>query len=138
MDTAAIFAAYPKTQLTIGPAIWDSIMATVYLIILVHAINDAQNQAGNSIAINSILVTFVVMTIILSYGYNAGALVNPARDLGPRFFTLVAGWGTDTFTMSGMGGIAHFWWVPLLGPMIGAVFATVLYDVCISNHWPTQ
>lgn len=41
---------------------------------------------------------FVVLVIGLSMGFNSGYAVNPARDLGPRLFTAMAGWGSGVFT----------------------------------------
>jgi len=29
---------------------------------------------------------------------NSGCAMNPARDLGPRLFTAIAGWGMEVFT----------------------------------------
>lgn len=43
-------------------------------------------------------VGFVVLVIGLSMGFNSGYAVNPARDLGPRLFTAIAGWGSEVFT----------------------------------------
>ena len=34
-----------------------------------------------------------------SFGLNSGAGINPARDMGPRILTALAGW-PDTFTVS--------------------------------------
>jgi aquaporin-7 len=134
MEMASIFAGYPKPQLSIGSALWDSMMGTMFLIMVVHAIND-KKQDKNSIAVNSILISLVIVIIPLAYGYNDGGAINPARDLAPRLFTLIAGWGSETFTTSTCH-IPHFWWIPVVGPMLGAIFATILYDFCIANHWP--
>ena len=43
------------------------------------------------------LVGLIVTVIGLSFGYNCGYAINPARDLGPRLFTLMAGYGGDPF-----------------------------------------
>ena len=44
------------------------------------------------------LLAGLLMTMIaLSYGANAGFANNPARDLGPRLFTIVVGYGTEVF-----------------------------------------
>ena len=39
-------------------------------------------------------VGLTVLGIGLSLGHNCGYAVNPARDLAPRVFTFLAGWGT--------------------------------------------
>lgn len=43
-------------------------------------------------------IGLVVLVIGLSMGFNSGYAVNPARDLGPRVFTVLAGWGGEVFT----------------------------------------
>ena len=50
----------------------------------------------------------------MSFGYNAGYAINPARDFGPRLFTAVAGWGSEVFR-AGNG----WWWVPIVAPVLG-------------------
>ena len=37
--------------------------------------------------------------LLPSFGLNAGAAVNPARDFSPRLLTLMAGWGDEPFTV---------------------------------------
>jgi glycerol uptake facilitator-like aquaporin len=39
----------------------------------------------------------VVMNIGIAFGYNCGYAINPARDFAPRLFTLMAGFGNETF-----------------------------------------
>ena len=43
-------------------------------------------------------VGLTVLGIGLSLGHNCGYAINPARDLAPRLFTLVSGWGGYTYT----------------------------------------
>lgn len=42
-------------------------------------------------------VGLLVAVIGMAFGFNCGYAINPARDLGPRLFTLVAGFGSETF-----------------------------------------
>ena len=42
-------------------------------------------------------VGFTVLGLGICFGYNCGYAVNPARDLAPRLFTALAGWGPDVF-----------------------------------------
>lgn len=43
------------------------------------------------------MVGAVVLGLVLSFEYNCGAALNPARDFGPRLFTAMAGWGMKVF-----------------------------------------
>jgi glycerol uptake facilitator-like aquaporin len=79
--------------------------------------------------VNAILNGIVVILIGMSYAYNCGGAINPARDFGPRFFTFVAGWGPQVFSAGN-----YFFWVPLVAPFFGAILATLLYLLLISNH----
>jgi glycerol uptake facilitator protein len=59
----------------------------------------------------------------LSFGGPTGYAVNPARDLGPRIMHFLlpiknkrnSDWGYS--------------WVPVLGPIVGAVIAALLYKL---------
>lgn len=79
--------------------------------------------------LNAILCGLIVFLLAMSYSYNSGGAINPARDFGPRLFTFIAGWGTKVFTAG-----HYFFWIPLVAPFLGAILATVLYLFLISNH----
>lgn len=44
-----------------------------------------------------LLIGLTVGVIGMAYGLNCGYAINPARDLAPRLFTFIAGWGSDVF-----------------------------------------
>jgi glycerol uptake facilitator-like aquaporin len=48
---------------------------------------------GLSVLYMGLLVT----SIGLAFGMNCGNAINPARDLGPRFFASMAGYGGEVF-----------------------------------------
>lgn len=58
-----------------------------------------------------------------------GYAINPARDFGPRFFTFIAGWGSDVFTADG-----YYFYVPLLAPNIGTCVGGFVYTALVSFH----
>ena len=72
------------------------IVGTAYLVGCAMAIEDERNQLPQN-GVKQFLIGLVVVGGVISYGCNYGFAVNPARDLGPRVFTLIAGWGTETF-----------------------------------------
>jgi len=128
--TAGIFATYPQPFLTIFGGLLDQIVGTALLMLVILAIGDTRNLAptGN---VAPILVGLLVMVIGMSFGFNAGYAINPARDLGPRLFTALAGWGTEVFRAGN-----YWFWVPIVGPIIGGTLGAWLYDVLIGNLFP--
>jgi len=68
------------------------------LLLSVMAITDRRNADVPKFLV-PVLVALTVYSISAAYGYNCGAAINPARDLSPRIFTALAGWGTDVFSL---------------------------------------
>jgi glycerol uptake facilitator protein len=60
-----------------------------------------------------------------------GYAINPARDLGPRLFALVAG-----FQPTGFADGTFL--VPIAGPLAGGLLGALLYDRLIRPHVPAQ
>ncbi|MEP7272736.1 MAG: MIP family channel protein, partial [Acidobacteriota bacterium] len=128
--TAGIFATYPQSYLSTFGGLVDQIFGTAILLLVILAITDARNSAptGNLAPLFIGLLVFVIGT---AFGFNAGYAINPARDLGPRLFTAIAGWGFEVFRAGNM-----WFWVPIVGPLIGGVLGATVYDLLIGNHFP--
>jgi glycerol uptake facilitator protein len=131
--TFSIFATFPAPFFHggwIGPLI-DQIVGTAFLLIFVAALVDRRNLAprGN---MTPFLVGMAVAAIGMSYGANAGYAINPARDFGPRLFAAIAGWGQTALPGNGQG-FSNFFWIPIVGPLIGGVLGVSIYDFFI-NH----
>ena len=58
-----------------------------------------------------------------------GYAINPARDLGPRLFTAVAGFENTGFD-------SHVFLVPIVGPLIGGLIGGAVYDGMIRRYLP--
>uniref|UniRef100_A0A1I8A2Q2 Aquaporin n=1 Tax=Steinernema glaseri TaxID=37863 RepID=A0A1I8A2Q2_9BILA len=61
---------------------------------------------------------------------NAGTGMNPARDLAPRIFTYIAGYGIEVFSYRNY----TWFWIPIVCPMIGAIVGAWAYQLCIGIH----
>ena len=129
--TAGIFATYPQPFLSLAGGLVDQIVGTALLMIGVFAIVDTKADVPGWM--RAVLVGALVVAIGVAFGFNAGYAINPARDLGPRLFTAVAGWGSAVFA-AGNG----WWWVPIVGPIVGAVLGGLIYDLCISRLQPME
>lgn len=125
--TAGIFATYPQPFLSLGGGFVDQVVGTALLLVGVLAITDARNLTPPG-WLAAPLIGLLVVAIGVAFGFNAGYAINPARDLGPRLFTAVGGWGSGVFT-AGNG----WWWVPILGPSVGGVVGVVVYDLFVGR-----
>jgi MIP family channel proteins len=130
--TAIIFATYPKPYLSLLGGFIDQVVGTALLMAAILAITDQRNNATPA-WLTPIIVGGIVVAIGVAFGTNAGYAINPARDLGPRLFTAVAGWGGGVFSAGG-----GWWWVPVVAPCVGAVAGAIAYDLLIANHHPHQ
>lgn len=129
METAGIFATYPQPFLSTGGALLDQIFGTTLLMLVISAIGDSRNNAiGN---LGPVAVGLLVMAIGMAFGFNAGYAINPARDLGPRLLTFVAGWGSQVFTAN-----QYYFWVPIVGPLVGGPLGAILYEGLVGRFFP--
>ena len=128
--TAGIFATYPKPYLSTFGGLVDQIVGTALLVCCVFAINDTRNAAPPA-WLAPIAVGLVVVAIGMAFGTNAGYAINPARDFGPRLFTSLAGWSMGVFQAND-----HWWWVPIVGPLVGGVVGGFVYDALVGRWFP--
>ncbi|XP_075953356.1 aquaporin-3-like [Anarhichas minor] len=126
--TAGIFATYPSKHFTLVNGIFDQIIGPAALIACILAIVDPNNNPVPR-GLEPFTVGFVVLVIGLSMGFNSGYAVNPARDLGPRIFTALAGWGGEVFTAN-----TYWFFVPICAPFLGAVVGVLIYQLMVGYH----
>ncbi|MFF7751972.1 MIP/aquaporin family protein [Streptomyces sp. NPDC007971] len=132
--TFSIFATFPAPYFhggVWGPLI-DQIVGTAFLVMFIVALVDLRNQAVKA-NLGPLLVGFAVAAIGMSYGANAGYAINPARDFGPRLFTWLAGWDSLAFPGSVAGSFSGYWWIPIVGPLVGGVIGVLVYDLFIGD-----
>ncbi|KAJ8247882.1 hypothetical protein GJAV_G00251650 [Gymnothorax javanicus] len=126
--TAGIFASYPAKHLSILNGFADQVIATGCLVMCILAVLDGRN-IGAPKGMEPLVIGLIIMAIAVSMGLNCGYPINPARDLGPRLFTAMAGWGIDVFREGN-----YWWWIPVAGPMVGGVVGAVVYLLFIELH----
>lgn len=128
--TAGIWATYPGDHLSFQGGMIDQIAGTAMLMLVVFALGDSKNLAPQA-NLGPLLVGATVVVIGMTFGLNCGYAINPARDLGPRLFTYLAGWGPAVFE------VRDQWWiVPVVGPMIGGVVGAAVYELFIGRRHP--
>lgn len=130
--TAGIWATYPQPYLSTFGGLVDQIAGTALLVLLIFALTDEKNFAPPAYLV-PIVVGLVVVVIGEAFGFNAGYAINPARDFGPRLFTSIAGWGAGVFRAGN-----NWWWVPIVGPLVGGVLGGLTYDLFITRLRPSD
>ncbi|VDM47104.1 unnamed protein product [Toxocara canis] len=130
--TASIFASYPAGYLSAFNGLIDQIVATAIFCLLIAHITDKRNSYPSWT--QPLLIGASFAMIGTAFGLNCGYPVNPARDLGPRLFTLIIGYGADVFSYRDYS----WFWVPIVGPFIGAVIGACLYQLAIGIHTPSD
>lgn len=120
--TAGVFTTFPAFPSLLQAGFLDQVIGTALLLMLIFAITDEFNiPPGANLA--PLMIGLVVVAIGISFGGMHGYAINPARDFGPRLFTVVAG-----FHNNGITDGARVWWVPVLAPLIGGVLGAGIYD----------
>lgn len=126
--TAGIFTTFPAFPAVPMAGFLDQVIGTALLMLLIFALSDEFNCAPPAF-LTPLLVGLVVVLIGMTFGAMHGYAINPARDFGPRLFTVVAG-----FQNNGLTDGSNQFWVPLLAPVIGGLAGGGLYEVTIGRH----
>jgi glycerol uptake facilitator protein len=122
-----VFSTMPNGVTVIG-GLRDQIILTAILVGLILALIDERNIAPQS-NMAPFLIGILIVGIGEAFGSNSGWAINPARDFGPRLFSWLAGWHTAWKSSSG----AIYFWVPIIGPLIGGCIGALVYDVFIGQ-----
>ena len=134
IKTQGIFSTLPGNgtlPVHTGGALRDQIIGTAILLFVILAVTDARNStpAAN---LAPFVVGLIVVAIGFAWGTDAGYAINPARDFGPRLASYFTGYGGAWRDQYG-----HlYFWVPIVGPLIGGPLGAVAYDALIGRHLP--
>lgn len=113
----AVFCTGPAIRSRSNNLISETIATFVFVLAILFIVSP-QSSLG---ALDALPVALLVLAIGLSLGGSTGYAINPARDIGPRLAHSIlpiknkrnSDWG--------------YAWVPIVGPMIGAALAAVVY-----------
>jgi glycerol uptake facilitator protein len=129
--TQGVFSTSPGPGLSVLGGLRSEIIGTAILVMMILAITDARNTApGANMA--PLIIGLLVVVIGMSLGATSGYAINPARDFGPRLASWITGWST---AMKAPNGDLYFW-VPILGPLIGGAIGAYVYDGLVGRFLP--
>ncbi|TDD88302.1 aquaporin family protein [Actinomadura darangshiensis] len=109
----------------------DQIIGTAILLFLIKVLTDVRNQPPLA-NLAPFMIGLVVVAIGMAFGSDAGYAINPARDFGPRLAQFLTGY--DGAWRDQYGHL--YFWVPIVGPLIGGVLGAGLYKLLIGRFLP--
>lgn len=126
--TAGIFTTFPAFPEVPSAGFLDQVIGTALLLFLILAMTDENNVQLPTWAA-PFGVGLIVVAIGMSFGALHGYAINPARDFGPRLFTVVAGYANNGLTDGSLTFIT-----PIVAPLLGGLLGAWLYDAGIRKN----
>jgi glycerol uptake facilitator protein len=130
---AGVFFTHPGLAITPMHALLDQIILTAFLLFGIFAITEQYNEMAPMANSGALMIGLLVATIGASMGYLEAWALNPARDFGPRLFAYLAGWKSAAFPSP-----ENYWWIPIVGPLIGGVVGGGAYQCLIRPFLPAR
>ncbi|MGV9324560.1 MIP/aquaporin family protein [Streptosporangium sandarakinum] len=134
IKTQGVFSTLPGNgTLPVGTwgAFRDQVIGTAILLLLVLAVSDLRNSAPAA-NLAPFVVGLIVVAIGMAWGTDAGYAINPARDFGPRLASFLTGYETAWQDQYGR----LYFWVPIVGPLIGGLLGAGLYQIMVARFLP--
>jgi len=98
-------------------------VGTFALVLLVFSLTEGCNVGRPGDALAPLFIGLTVALIISIIAPLTQAGLNPARDLAPRLFSMLMGWGAAALPNPPSGALTVY----VLGPVCGAVLASLMF-----------
>jgi glycerol uptake facilitator protein len=105
-------------------------LGTGILMLVIFSSVDERNTSRPQV-LTAATIGLTVTILISLLGPLTMAAFNPARDLAPRLFSSLAGWGRVPFETNGNGWLTVY----VLAPILGAVLGGGIYRMWLAPHY---
>jgi glycerol uptake facilitator protein len=122
-----------RARMSHGAAFGAEAIGTAVLLLVVLGVTDKRNRRRPQ-AITAATIGLTVTLLISLLSPLTMACFNPARDLAPRLFSSLAGWGCEPFRVNGMGWLTVY----VLAPLVGGLLGGALYSACFKRAYEKQ
>jgi glycerol uptake facilitator protein len=119
-----------RTRMSPSAAFAAEVIGTAILLLVICCVTDERNAARPQI-LAATTIGLTVTLLISLLGPLTMACFNPARDLAPRLFSCLAGWGALPFSVNGHGWLTVY----ILAPLLGGVAGGGLYRACFRRAY---
>lgn len=121
-----------RKLITHAPAFAAEVIGTAILLLVIFCVTDPKNHCMPHVLIAPTIGLTVTLLICL-LGPLTMACFNPARDLAPRIFCSLVGWGKVPFSANGIGWLTVYILAPILGALLGGLIYTKLFKPAYSE-----
>jgi glycerol uptake facilitator protein len=119
-----------RARVTHATAFFIEVLGTAILMLVIMGCTDERNRTRPQ-SLTPVTIGLTVTILISLLGPLTMAAFNPARDLAPRLFSLLAGWGAVPFSANGLGWLTVY----VIAPILGAIAGGGLYRAFLSPHY---
>lgn len=132
INIASIFCIYPNYKNSfIRNSIIEIFTTALFVMILLQFNSKKNNYFLHHSSISPILIGILVFMINIVISPLDNISLNPARDLGPKIFLSLTGWGFLSFT-GGKNCLCFL--IPTIGPILGANLGGWTHKMLIENY----
>ena len=107
-----------RSTVTTKTAFLAEALGTGILMLVILGSVDERNTSRPK-ALTAVTVGLTITILISLMGPVTMAAFNPARDLAPRLFSSLAGWGSVPFSVNGSGWLTVYVVAPFTGAVVG-------------------
>lgn len=109
-------------------AFFSEVVITAVLVGVLFALTDERNPWKPKAGMGAFLIGLLVGALVAFEAPCSMAALNPARDLGPRLLTYLAGWGQIAFP-----GPRNCFWLFTVSTLIGGLIGGLCYEQAVGK-----
>jgi len=119
-----------RLTVTHPAAFFSEFVGTAILVLVILGTTHSRNASRPQI-LTAATIGLTVTILISLLGPLTMAALNPARDLAPRLFSSLAGWGSVPFAANGLGWLTVY----ILAPILGGQFGALIFRFFFRPHY---
>lgn len=110
----------------------SEVIITAVLVFAIFYLIEEANEGRPVVNMAALIIGVLVAALVAYEAPVSMAALNPARDLGPRVWALLAGWGEIAFP-----GPRGGFWIPTVSTIIGGLAGGAIYQYLYRSVYPT-
>jgi len=124
-----------RARMGMASAFSAEVIGTAILLLVICCLTDKRNKTRPR-GLTAAMIGLTVTLLISLLSPLTMACFNPARDLGPRIFSSLAGWGGVPFQVNGLGWLTVYILAPILGGLFGGWLYRSFFKPYYADHEP--